>query len=253
MNDILIAALGFAIKCGYTEYQPLLDYFSEYVFQRFLGPRHELATIYEVARLRAQSKTEAAAVSAACIKVSAEEAAIPLDGISIAGRWEKLIAWANANLTSAIAKWVLAGGDGSRSVIEWAMRAKYGEYGQMHDSSFAQALTHYATAKAVPVDNWEDALATQALYSPGLAKALTCASGSQALIDAIYPNTPGYQAGDFSGYPTSPTGYPAMAQPAVAVVVRYASERDRAAKLQVIFDRWSRIDYSSNPKFNLSP
>ena len=58
---------------------------------------------------------------------------------------------------------------------------------------------------------------------------------------------------NFIGYPTSATGYPAMYQAALAVCVRYATNQAKAQAAWAAFQKWQRIDYSTNGKYDVQP
>lgn len=47
-EHILIGAIGQALDLGYTEFQPALDYFAEYLTSALLDAPHELATLYSM-------------------------------------------------------------------------------------------------------------------------------------------------------------------------------------------------------------
>jgi hypothetical protein len=94
--------------------------------------------------------------------------------------------------------------------------------------------------------NWVDCLASSKKY----AVAAKCKEGSQALQDALdRPQKPG----DFIGYATSPTGYAAMMQPALAALYDHYSDHERAKKVWAKFQKWQRINYSTDPKYNHWP
>lgn len=102
------------------------------------------------------------------------------------------------------------------------------------------------------VQNWSGALALAAIYDVKLAAALQCAEGSQALMDALQ-RTDASKAGDFIGYPTSPTGYAAMMQPFGAMVAKHATDQVRAQAAWAKFLQWRRIDSRDNPKYDVVP
>ena len=86
----------------------------------------------------------------------------------------------------------------------------------------------------------------------GILGALVCVEGSQALQAALGS---GFPAGYYSGYPTEPTGYPAMMQPAMAVIREMATDQTRATAGWTKFaaNAVTHIDYSHNPKYNVTP
>lgn len=154
MQDILTAAVGQAIQYGHAKFQPILDTFADYTFDRVLKD-HEFATSYNAAALRAD------------------------------GTW---------------------------------------------------------------VDNWAEGLQVKAASDPAFAAALAAPEGS-----ADRAKYTGGNPGDFMGYPTSATGYPAMYQAALAVCVRYATNQAKAQAAWAAFQRWQRIDYSQNSKYSEVP
>ncbi|CAM5592887.1 hypothetical protein RLIN73S_02757 [Rhodanobacter lindaniclasticus] len=99
-----------------------------------------------------------------------------------------------------------------------------------------------------PVDDWAEGLQVKAAYDAAFAAALAAPEGSAAR--AKYT---GGSPGDFMGYPLSPTGYPAMYQPALAVCVRYATDQVRAQAAWAAFHQHQRIFYTMNPKYNVVP
>jgi hypothetical protein len=105
-----------------------------------------------------------------------------------------------------------------------------------------------------PVADWGATLKFSAASTftdcPGLAGALTAPEYSQALQTALGR---GDQPGDFTGYPTSPTGFPAIAQAAFAMLADYATDQVRAQAAWTKFQKYQRIDYSANPKYNIVP
>lgn len=110
------------------------------------------------------------------------------------------------------------------------------------DHEFATLYT------AAPADSWADGLRVKATYDADFAAALAAPEGS-----AERAKYTGGSPGDFMGYPTSATGYPAMYQAALAVCVRYATDQTRAQAAWAKFQQWQRIDYSGNPKYNEIP
>lgn len=154
MQDILTAAVGQAIQYGHAKFQPILDTFADYTFDRVLKD-HEFATSYNAVALRAD------------------------------GTW---------------------------------------------------------------VDNWAEGLQVKAASDPAFAAALAAPEGS-----ADRAKYTGGNPGDFMGYPTSATGYPAMYQAALAVCVRYATDQAKAQAALAAFNKWQRIDYSANPKYDVQP
>lgn len=100
------------------------------------------------------------------------------------------------------------------------------------------------------VADWTRALARTGDLKATVAAALAHPEGSLELTDALGR---GDRAGDFTGYPSSPSGYAAMLQPALAVLVQYATDKARAAAAWEKFQQWQRIDYTQNPKYNIVP
>jgi hypothetical protein len=110
-------------------------------------------------------------------------------------------------------------------------------------------------ASGTPLANWVAALnETGRLLPDTVGLALTYAENSLDLITTLTsPDSAGYQAGDFVGYPWAPDGYPAMMQPALAMMVNHATDSTRAAAAWSVFQAHQRIDYSANPKYNVVP
>ena len=98
--------------------------------------------------------------------------------------------------------------------------------------------------------DWAEGLQFAARNQPKLAAALQCPEGSQALQDALQS---GAAPGSYIGYPTAPDGYPAMMQPAMAVIREMATDQTRAIAAWDKFaaNAVARIDYSKNPKYNV--
>jgi hypothetical protein len=89
-----------------------------------------------------------------------------------------------------------------------------------HEFATLYSMYHKDDAGNVAAD-WLQALQFSAAKDPKLAAALQCAEGSQALQVAMA--AVGTQPGDFLSYPTEPTGYAAMMQPALAALVNHAA------------------------------
>lgn len=112
--------------------------------------------------------------------------------------------------------------------------------------------SQWADDNGVVAKDWAQGLQFAAQNQPKLAAALQCVEGSQALQDALQSgNPPGY----FSGYPTAPDGYPAIAQPAFAVIKDFATDQVRATAAWEKFNAnaVAHIDHSTNPKYNIVP
>lgn len=120
------------------------------------------------------------------------------------------------------------------------------EFATLYAVYFKDASGNIAT-------NWAQALQFTAAHDPKLTAALLCAEGSQELQTAM--GWVGTLPGDFQGYPTSPTGYAAMMQPAPVAVFRHATDQVRAKAMWAKFLQYGlpRIDYSTNPKYNIVP
>lgn len=112
--------------------------------------------------------------------------------------------------------------------------------------------SQWADDNGVVAKDWAEGLQFAAQNQPKIAAALQCAEGSQALQDALGGGNP---PGSYSGYPTSPTGYPAIEQPSMAVIREFATDQVRAAAAWEKFETnaVARIDYSTNPKYNVRP
>ena len=72
--------------------------------------------------------------------------------------------------------------------------------------------------------------------------------GSQEMADAFGLS----QAGEMTGYATSPTGYPASYQPALAVATDLNTAESQSAR-GIFANRKSQPDYSSEPQFAILP
>ena len=121
--------------------------------------------------------------------------------------------------------------------------------GVQHELATYYQVAFYKTDRT-PVATWADALQATGAYVPSLAAALACAENSQALQTAL---ARGDAPGDFTGYPTLPNGYAAMQQPAWALLADYATDQTRAQAAWAKFQKYQRIDYSANPKYNIVP
>lgn len=103
--------------------------------------------------------------------------------------------------------------------------------------------------------SWADCLKFEAGVSPKIAATLKCDEGSQALQDALGQTAPNNKPGDYSGYPTSDTGYAAMMQPFLAYIVDfYDADPARALACWTKFrdPKWYRIQWA-DPKYNIVP
>lgn len=160
MQHILVFAVGLAVDHGFTEFQPVLDYFGQQIFDSILKSPHELATIYNV------------------------------------------------------------------PAKDWV------------------------TSSGTPASDWAQALQFKARADANVAAALQQPEGSKALADALGR---GDEPGDFTGYPTSPSGYPAMMQGALAMLAKHATDQVNAQAAWAKFQQYQRIDYSTNPKYNVVP
>lgn len=112
--------------------------------------------------------------------------------------------------------------------------------------------SQWADDNGVVAKDWAEGLQFAAQNQSKLAAAILCPEGSQALQDALQSgNPPGY----YSGYPTAPDGYPAIAQPAFAVICEFATDQARATSAWDKFaaNAVAHIDHSTNPKYNIVP
>lgn len=132
-------------------------------------------------------------------------------------------------------------------------------FGKQVLDSLLGAPHEFATLEGVVVEDpsgnmaadWPAALQLTAAVNAKLAAALTHPEDSPSLIQALYPGSSAYQAGDFAGYPASPVGHAAMMQGAVAMLAKYATDRTRAQQAWTKFRRYQRVDYSTNPKYDV--
>lgn len=132
-------------------------------------------------------------------------------------------------------------------------------FGKQVLDSLLNAPHEFATLYAVVVKDpsgniatdWPAVLQLTKAADPKLAAALNYPENSLQLIQALTGNNSAYHAGDFSGYPWSATGYPAMMQGAVAMLAKYATDQSRAQQAWTKFQKYARMDYSTNPKYNV--
>jgi hypothetical protein len=120
--------------------------------------------------------------------------------------------------------------------------------------------TNYTYSWAHPdgsiVANWGDGIRTISGIQPTLAAALLQPENSAALQAALGS---GGKPGDLEGYPTSPSGYPAMMQIALALGVDVGSDTVGANAAWNAFAHnsigWglARILNSADPKYNIVP
>lgn len=115
----------------------------------------------------------------------------------------------------------------------------------------ATIYTNGYMQNGVAAKDWVQALQFGAATDPTTAAALACAEDSAAMQTAL--GTQGGQPGDFSGYPTAPTGYAAIMQPAVAYVARYATDQTRAQAAWTKYAKYQRQNYATDPKYNIMP
>lgn len=123
------------------------------------------------------------------------------------------------------------------------------------NGSYHEMATSYnvclADAAGTIAPDWTTALNYTALVNPKVAAAMAQPEDSLARIQALEGSTAGYIAGDFAGYPTSATGYAACAQPALALIAKFATDQTNAQAAWAKFKKYARADYSVNPKYNV--
>lgn len=155
--------------------------------------------------------------------------------------------WMQDILTGAVGQAIQYGHTGFQPILDTFAECTFARVEADHE--FATMYTAAAVrADGTPVASWAEGLQVKAAYSPAFAAALAAPENS-----AERAKYTGGQPGDFMGYPTSATGYPAMYQAALAVCVRYATDQVRAQAAWAKFMQWRRIDSRDNPKYDVVP
>jgi PKD repeat protein len=155
--------------------------------------------------------------------------------------------WMQDILTQAVGQAIQYGHTGWQPIVDSFSNWTFARLEQDHEfATLYTAASQYADG--TPATGWADGLKAKASYDAKFAAALAAPEGSAER--AAYT---GGNPGDFMGYPTSATGYPAMFQAALAMCVRYATDQVRAQAAWAIFHKWQRIDFSSDPKYDVVP
>ena len=100
--------------------------------------------------------------------------------------------------------------------------------------------------------DWSQLLQFTAAANPKVAAALAAGENTAALQTALGYSD--HQPGDFAaGDPTSDSNYIAQAQGAYAMMAMHATDQTRAQAAWTKFQKYNRVDYSKNPKYNNVP
>ncbi|OYV74572.1 MAG: hypothetical protein B7Z66_15940 [Chromatiales bacterium 21-64-14] len=159
--------------------------------------------------------------------------------------------WMQDILTNAIGRAIQLGHTAFQPILDYFSVSTFERVEADHE--FATLYNSITTmADGTPVATWAEGLQRAATFDPKLAAGLALPEGSLERL-TTYGETLGYLAGDFVNFPTSPTGYAAMYQSALAVCVRYATDQPRAQAAWAKFKQYQRIDFSQNGKYNETP
>jgi hypothetical protein len=156
--------------------------------------------------------------------------------------------------------WMQALGYAAQVYPEWL--APFTFFGdlvvQQNNSKWRPCATHYHTLVAdVPgaagklVATWDDALVADAKQDANLAAAMKLDPESLAFIETLMGTGHGYVAGDYEGYPTNATGFPANMQPAVAYAAYHKLPGGKEAWNHMAAH--NRINYGDWVQFNVVP
>jgi hypothetical protein len=155
--------------------------------------------------------------------------------------------WMQDILTAAVGQAIQYGHASAQPILDCFAESTFARVEKDHE--FATQYTATALrADGTPVASWAEGLQVKAGYDAAFAAALAASEGS-----AERAKYTGGNPGDFMGYPTSATGYPAMYQAALAVCVRYATDHPRAQAAWAKFQQWQRIEFGQNPKYDVVP
>lgn len=130
-------------------------------------------------------------------------------------------------------------GDGQTPVIchEWTSGYKY----------------QWIKSDGTFVATYRDVCELRASSNTAFATALTATEDSVARIKALEPTNSQYQAGDFDGYPWSPTGYPCYVRVAVVALANHATDQVRAQAAMSKLLKYYRADHSTDAKYDIVP
>lgn len=103
------------------------------------------------------------------------------------------------------------------------------------------------------VENFREVCELRATTETAFATALAAAENSDSRIKAIEPTNAQYIAGDFDGYPWSPTGFPCFVRLALVALARHATDQTRAQAAWQILTAHYRADHSHDAKYNWVP
>lgn len=130
-------------------------------------------------------------------------------------------------------------GDGQSPVIchEWASGYKY----------------PWIKPDGSHVANYREVCDLRATTDAGFAAALAAPEDSAARMAALDPSNSQYHAGDFDGYPWSPTGFPCFVRIALVALVNHATDQTRAQAAWSKLLKYYRADHSADAKYNWAP
>lgn len=112
---------------------------------------------------------------------------------------------------------------------------------------------NWVDASGSVVADWRAVCNATATKNTPFSSALSLPEDSLARINALESNASGYQAGDFSGYPWSPTGFSAFLRLALVALANHATDQTSAQAAWTKFMKYYRADHSTDPKYDVVP
>lgn len=263
----LVYSTGLAIQCGYTAYQTLFDYWSEWIFD-ICQPdsssgspnyvQHEFCMTPHVEILRSQTSAEATAISAAATSTSNYADTLTRPTISTASG---VIAALTTYIQASAQGFALQTQNCLLAVLSVSVSAAF--KGGWNAATFATTFAANTQAQGVPSNNWLQALQTTANLDPSflLGQSMAQAESSAALmtawgytpVDPTKTTITDYWPGDLVSSPWSPELYAAEANPCMAYVSKYATNQTAA---QATYSKWMqylRVDFSVDATWNVAP
>jgi hypothetical protein len=160
--------------------------------------------------------------------------------------------WQHDPLIWVLGKLVQDGWTKAQATFDHFAELRYASMLDSQDVFSSLYNNNWKDANKNIVDSWSDGLAAAAVKNTKLAAALQLPEDSMDLQRAMGWSGP---AGAYSGYPTSPTGYAAQEQPALAMCVDVGTDQERA---NAAFDKFCAhalplIDYSQGVKYDHWP
>jgi hypothetical protein len=246
-QDIWSIGIAQAIRAGFTEWQPMFDYFAVGTWQRIQQAQHEFADRSHQAWQRTQRPAETTAIAAACETLIAYDLA-SLTAPNAYTLWYPLIvAWIKATFPKlSLPRWTLL-----YYIDEAARKATNVNGWKDFHANLGPTLRSLASTWPVPVDDWADGLAAVCVYDPNLALAITYPEGD-IRIQQTLPEYKGGLAGDYYA-PIGQDSYVMQMQAALATFCDLATDKVRALAVYDKYQQWNRVKITTNPKYNIVP